>query len=213
MMGAAGAAGMGAGGQIGLAPAGIDVGGRARGHWQIQVFDPTPFFKALEPLLKRLPKVDVERLRRMPWARKLRETRQWENLVTTEGKNHLLASGLDAATQITQWYLGLTDGTPTAAAGDTMASHAGWAEVTAYDEANRQTWTGGTAAAGSIDNSGNVATFTISADSTTIGGAFLTSNNTKGGTTGTLYAIGAFTGGDLVLNDGSTVDVTATFSV
>ncbi|GAG46997.1 unnamed protein product, partial [marine sediment metagenome] len=36
---------------------------------------------------------------------------------------------------------GLTDGTPTPAAGDTMASHGGWTEVVAYDEGVRQTLT------------------------------------------------------------------------
>jgi hypothetical protein len=135
------------------------------------------------------------------------------NIVVTEGENYLLSIGLDAGTQITSWFVGLLSATPTVAAGDVMNSHSGWTEVTAYDEANRQTWTGGTASAGSINNSASPAVMTISADSTQIGGAFLTSNNTKGGTTGTLYAAGAFTGGNITLNDGSTVTVTATFSV
>lgn len=134
----------------------------------------------------------------------------WENLVTTEGKNYLLSAGLDGGTAITTWYVGLTDGTPTVAAGDVLASHAGWVEVTAYT-GNRKAWTGGTAAAGSIDNVGNEAQFSINADSTTIGGAFLAS--VDNGTVGTLYAVGAFSGGDLTLNNGSTLDITATFSV
>lgn len=134
----------------------------------------------------------------------------WENLVTTEGKNYLLSAGLDGGTQDTTWFVGLTDGTPTVAAGDTLASHAGWAEVSAYT-GNRKAWTGGTAAAGSIDNVGNEAQFSINADSTTIGGAFLAAVDT--GTAGILYAVGAFSGGDLILNNGSTLDITATFSV
>lgn len=141
------------------------------------------------------------------------DVREWENIVVTEGKNHLLSSALDGASQIATWYLLLTSGTPTVAAGDTAASHAGWTEITDYSEGSRQTWTGGTAAAGSIDNSGSPATFTIDANGTTIGGAGLISNNTKGGTTGVLYAAGAFTGGNLTLNTGSTLEVTATFSV
>lgn len=211
-MNSSGAAAMSAGGRIGILPAAIREHSKARGQWQLRAYDPTTAFRLAEPVLRRLP-VDIERVRRMPWARKLRTTRNWSNLVTTEGKNYLLSAGLDGGTATTTWYLGLTDGTPTAAAGDTMASHAGWTEVPAYDEAARQAWTGGSAASGSIDNSAAAATFTISTDSTTIGGGFLTSDNTKGGTTGTLYSIGAFSGGDLVLNDGSTVDVTATFSV
>lgn len=213
MLKAAVAAAMGAGGQVSLLPAGIEADGRASGRWQIEVYDPTLLFKLAKPVLARFAGKHIERIRRMSWARKLREIREWDNLVTTEGKNYLLSAGLDGGTQITTWYLGLTDGTPTAAAGDTMSSHAGWTEVTTYTEAARQTWTGGTAASGSIDNSDAVATFTINADSTTVGGAFLASVSTKGGTTGTLYAVGAFTGGDLVLNNESTLDVTATFSV
>lgn len=136
----------------------------------------------------------------------------WENLVTDAGLNELLSATLAAGTQTTTWYIGLTDGTPTAAAGDTMASHAGWTEVTGYDEAARQTWTAGSVASKSVDNSASKATFTITSDSTTVGGAFLGSNNTKSGTTGTLYSIGAFSGGDVTLSAGSTLQVTATFT-
>lgn len=136
-----------------------------------------------------------------------------ENLVVDEGLNHLLDSTLAAATQITTWYIGLTDGTPTPAAGDTITgTHAGWSEVTGYDEANRQTWTPGSVSGQSVDNSASKATFTITSDSTTVGGAFLVSDNTKGGSTGTLYSIGAFSGGDVTLSGGSTLEVTATFS-
>lgn len=138
-----------------------------------------------------------------------------ENLVTTQGRNHMLSVELDAATQITAWYLFLTDGTPTVAAADTFASHAGWVEVTAYGESVRQTWTGGTASAGSISNAGSEPTFTINANGTTIGGAGLGSVSTKGSSSGSdiLFAAGAFTGGDIVLNSGSTLEVTATFSL
>lgn len=137
---------------------------------------------------------------------------EFDNLVTNEGLNdsldkHFKGSGYTAA-----WYVGLTDGTPTPAAGDTMASHAGWAEVTAYDEANRQALTLGTVASQSVDNSASKATYTISTNSTTIGGAFLTTNNTKGGSTGILYGVGAFTAGDKVLDDGDTLTVTVTLT-
>jgi len=135
-----------------------------------------------------------------------------DNLVVDEGLNEILSSTLAGGTQTTTWYIGLTDSTPTAAAGDTMGSHAGWAEVTGYDESARQTWTAGSVSGQSVDNSGSTATFTISSNSTTIGGAFLVSDSTKGGTAGTLYSIGAFSGGDVTLSSGSTLDVTATFT-
>ena len=59
---------------------------------------------------------------------------KWEdeidfNIVTNAGLDHLLDVTLSGGTQITTWYLGLTDGTPTVAAGDTSASHVGWVEI------------------------------------------------------------------------------------
>lgn len=135
-----------------------------------------------------------------------------ENLVTTVGLNNYLDAALKTGVSSPTWALGLTDGTPTAAAGDTSSSHAGWTEVTAYDEANRVAWTPGTISAGSLDNAGSAATFTISSDTTTVGGAFLIDENTKGGSTGTLQAVGAFTAGDKLLDDNDTLDVTATFT-
>lgn len=135
-----------------------------------------------------------------------------ENLVTNAGLDYLLDAGLCGGTQITTWYAGLTDGTPTAAAGDTMASHSGWEEITSYDEATRVTWIDGGVSSQSVSNSGSAAEFTISTDSTTVGGAFLASNSTKGGSTGTLYAVGAFSAGDKSLDSGDSLSVTATFT-
>ena len=135
-----------------------------------------------------------------------------ENLVTNAGLNHLLDVALSGGSQVTTWYVGLTGTAPEAAPGDTMASHSGWTEVTAYDESNRVTWTDGGVSNGSVSNAGSAAEFTISTDSTTVGGAFLVSNNTKGGSTGTLYAVGAFSAGDKSLDDGDSLTVTATFT-
>lgn len=137
---------------------------------------------------------------------------KWENIVVNAGLDHVLDATLSAATQITTWYILLLSGTPTVAAADTMASHGGWTEVVAYDEANRQTWTDAGVSGQSVSNTASPAQVTISTDSTTIGGAGLTSNNTKSGTTGTLYAAAAFGSGNVVLNDGSTMDITGTFT-
>ena len=134
-----------------------------------------------------------------------------DNLVVTVGRNHALEAVLDAATQITSWFVGLTDGTPTVAAGDTMASHAGWVEIQNYTEGTREAAVFGTVSAGSIDNVASVASFAINA-TVTIGGAFLISNSTKGGTTGTLYSVGAFTGGDKSADSGDTLEVTVTMT-
>ena len=165
--------------------AGFRGGGKIRGHWDIVCRDKNGNIKWTDVI---------------------------ENLVVNAGLDHLLDATLSGGSQITTWYLGLTDGTPTVAAGDTAASHAGWTEVEAYDEANRVTWTDAGVSSQSVDNSGSPATFTISSDSTTVGGAFLISENTKGGSSGTLYAAGAFLAGDKSLDDDDTIDVTATFT-
>lgn len=135
-----------------------------------------------------------------------------DNLVTNEGLNKLLNDTLAGGTQSSTWYIGLTDGDPTTDAEDTMGSHDGWSEVTDYDESDRQEWKPGSVDGQSVDNSDDVATFTISSDGTTIGGAFLVDDSEKDGTSGTLYAVGAFNGGDLTLSAGSTLEVTAEFT-
>lgn len=134
-----------------------------------------------------------------------------ENLVTNAGEDMMLDVGLSAASATASWFVGLVDGTPTVAEGDTMGSHAGWAEITAYAEATREAWTDGGVSSQSVDNSASKASFAING-TTTVGGAFLTSVNTKSGTTGILYAVGAFSGGDRALSDGDTLEVTATFT-
>jgi hypothetical protein len=135
-----------------------------------------------------------------------------ENLIVDAGLNHALDATLSAGSQITTWYIGITNGSPSPAAGDTMASHAGWVENQNYDEANRVTWVDGGVAGKSVDNSASKATFTIDTAAQTIGGAFLVSENTKGGTSGTLYAAGAFTGGNKSADDNDVIEVTATFT-
>jgi len=136
-----------------------------------------------------------------------------DNIVTNAGLDDLLDKYLKGSSYTAAWYVGLTDGTPTLAAGDTMASHAGWAEVTAYSEATREVLTLGAVSSQSVDNSASRASFSISTNSTTVGGAFLTTDNTKGGSTGTLYSVVAFTAGDKSLDDGDTLNVTVTCTV
>lgn len=142
---------------------------------------------------------------------KLKWADSFHNLVVDAGLNHLLDATLSAGSQITSWYVGLTSSTPSPAAGDTMASHGGWTEVTDYSETVRQPWTDGGVAAKSVTNSASKAAFSING-TVTAGGAFLTSSNVKSGTAGTLYAVGAFTEGNRSLVNGDTLQVTATFT-
>lgn len=132
------------------------------------------------------------------------------NIVVNVGLDDLLDKYLKGSSYTAAWYVGLTDGTPTPAAGDTMASHAGWSEVAAYDESARPALTLGTVSGQSVDNSASKASFSINADSTTIGGAFVASDDTKGGSGGTLYSVAAFQAADKGLDDGDTLNVTVT---
>lgn len=140
-------------------------------------------------------------------------TDEGENLIVDTGLNDALDKWLKGSTYTAAFYVGLTSSTPTVAAGDTMASHAGWTEITDYSESVRQTLTLGTVSAKSVNNSSNKAVFTING-TTTVGGAFLTTNSTKGGTSGTLISAKAFTGGNrsVVSSDVLNVTVTVTAS-
>lgn len=133
-----------------------------------------------------------------------------ENLVVDVGLDDVLNEYLKGSTYTAAHYVGLTDGTPTPAAGDIMSSHAGWAEVVAYSEGARQTAVWGTVSGKSVDNSASKAVFTINANNTVLGGCFITTNSSKSGTTGTLYGVGAFTAGDKTLDASDVLNVTVT---
>ncbi len=147
---------------------------------------------------------------------------KWEakskNLVVNAGLAYMAGSALTSVTQITSWFIGLygAGASNTPAAGDTMSSHAGWTEVTTYSNANRVTATFATATTANpsvVTNSASPAVFNING-TTTVGGAFLTSNNTKGGTTGTLFSAADFgSPGDRSVVNGDTLSVTYTFSL
>ena len=140
------------------------------------------------------------------------------NLVVNVGLQYMAGSALTSTTQITTWYLGLygAAASNSPAAGDTMSSHIGWTEVTDYSEANRPTATFAAATNANpsvVTNTASKAVFTINA-TTTVGGAFLTSNNTKGGSTGTLFSAADFQSpGDRSVVSGDILNVTYTFSL
>jgi hypothetical protein len=141
---------------------------------------------------------------------RLKWTEVAKNLVTTAGGNDLLTQYFKGSAYTAAWYLGLisTTGFTAFAAGDTSASHSGWAESVAYSNSTRVTLAFGTAASKSLAASGAV--FNINATDT-IHGAFTITSNTKSGTTGVLYSAGAFTADRAVLS-GDTLTVTPTLS-
>jgi hypothetical protein len=141
------------------------------------------------------------------------------NLVVNVGLKDMNDKYFTGSTYTAAWYLGLVTGPGagnTYAAADTMASHAGWAEDAGYSQSTRPaaTFAAATTADPSvITNSASVAVFSISA-TTTIAGAFLTSDNTKSGTTGVLFSVANFASpGDRAVVSGDTLNVTYTFSL
>lgn len=141
----------------------------------------------------------------------LKWTDKFRNLIPTVGKDKILDATLKTGIASPAWYVGLKL-TGTAVIGDTMASHAGWSESSAYSEATRPALTLGTIASGAVDNSASKAAFSINATAT-IHGAFVADNSTKGGTTGTLLSAGDFTGGSKSVENGDTLNVTVTFTI
>ncbi len=133
------------------------------------------------------------------------------NGIVDVGLNHILETEFNGGTPITAWYIGLIDNASFSAlaAGDTMASHAGWIENNDYTESTRPEWTAGTAATRSITNAVTV-DFTINATKT-IKGIFITSVSTKGGSTGVLWSTAAF-GSTVGVGSGDTLKVTYTLS-
>jgi len=147
---------------------------------------------------------------------------KWEdeapNLVVNVGLQDMNAKYFTGVAYTATWFIGLygAGASNTPAAGDTMSSHAGWTEVTAYSQATRPACTFGTPTTANpsvATNSASPATFSINA-TTTVGGAFLTSNSTIGGTTGTLYSAADFSApGDRAVTNGDTLSVTYTLSL
>jgi hypothetical protein len=147
---------------------------------------------------------------------------KWEdvapNLVVNVGLQDMNAQYFKGSAYTAAWYIGLwgAGASNSPAAGDTMASHAGWTEVVPYSNATRPAATFGTATTANPSvqtNSASPASFTINATQV-VGGAFLVSNSTKSGSTGILFSGSDFTSpGDRSVVSGDTLNVTYTFSL
>ena len=140
----------------------------------------------------------------------------FHNLVVNQGLQDMNSKYFSGSGYTAAWYLGLVTGPGsgnTYAAGDTLASHAGWTENTNY-AGNRKAATFGTATTADpsvINNSGSPAVFTMNANAQTIAGAFLCS--VSSGTSGVLFSVGNFVGGNKTVDSGDTLTVTYEFSL
>jgi len=142
---------------------------------------------------------------------KLKATYRVPNGIVDVGLNKILEDMFNGGTQSGTWYIGLVNnsGFSAFANGDTMSSHAGWVESTAYTETARPEWTAGTASSRSITNASTV-DFSINA-TVTLKGIFIVDDSTKSGTAGTLWSTAAFASNVAAVN-GDTLKITYTVS-
>jgi hypothetical protein len=143
---------------------------------------------------------------------------KWEdsthNLVVNQGLKDLNDKYFSGSGYTAAWYLGLVNASPAPsyAAGDTLASHAGWAETTSYS-GNRKAVTFGAATLADpsvINNSGLPSQFSMTG-TVTVAGAFLASVDT--GSSGILFSVSSFQApGNRSVVNGDTLSVTYEFS-
>lgn len=144
------------------------------------------------------------------------------NLVTTVGKNLALDTFLAGSSYtVTGPYMGLVSSVSYSAlsASDTMSSHAGWTEA---GNANAPTYTSPrktiswSSASGGSKSPSSAPVFAITG-SGTVKGVFLVFGSgavsTIDNTSGTLYSVGLFSGGDQAVVNTNTLTVTYTASL
>ena len=143
---------------------------------------------------------------------------KWEesthNLVVNQGLKDLNDKYFSGSGYTATWYLGLVNASPSPsyAAGDTLASHAGWAETTSYS-GNRKAVTFGAAtlADPSVINNTAVPSQFAMTGTVTVAGALLASVDT--GSSGILFSVSSFQApGNRSVVNGDTLSVTYEFS-
>lgn len=139
---------------------------------------------------------------------------QDHNLVVDEGLDHVLTALFTGAGQVSPWYVGLFENSGYTPASDDTAANINTrsTETVSYDESTRQEYVEGSVSGQSISNSASKATFNMNNGSAkNIYGAFLVSNSTRAGTSGTLLASSKFTSARNVAN-GDQLLITYTFT-
>lgn len=148
----------------------------------------------------------------------LRWTEFIGNVVTLDGRIHLLNQYFKGASYTATWYVGVIKSTQAPNSTDYMASTTrDWSESTAYSDGARRTLTLGSVSTASVDNSTAKASFTIN-QTTEIFGAFVTnSSQISTGSTYILYGAAVFntpssSGRSVVSGDTLNITVTLTAS-
>lgn len=152
----------------------------------------------------------------------LKWTDTFPNTVVTVGKNIILDTTLSGSGySVVGPYLGLISSTSFSAiaAGDTMTSHAGWLEAGLANAptytAPRKTMVFSAAASGSKSLTTPLS-FGITSSGTVKGGFVVLgagASNIIDNTGGTLLSAGLFTGGDKIVDNGDTLNVSYTLAL
>lgn len=202
-----GAAGVGASAAI-AGQSGVDFGIQISHRYRFECWRPVTMLPVKIARALGLSRATQERIKDLI-PKRLAWRDECDNIIVNTGLDDYLDKFYKGSTYTASHFVGLTDDSPTIAAGDTMSSHVGWVEATGYSESTREALTMGTVSSQSVDNSASKASFSINATDT-IGGAFITTDNTKSGTSGTLIGAAALSGGDQAVSDGDTLNVTVT---
>jgi len=152
---------------------------------------------------------------------------EFPNGITDEGKDQILNTQFDAATQITTWYLGLIDNANFTGLNDADTyddidqAGNGWDEFSDYTDAGngdstttRPVWNPDAAASQTITN-GTVVVFDITATGTIkglflVGGGTAPENKGDHATGSTLWATALFDSGDVDVHNGDQLKATYT---
>lgn len=146
---------------------------------------------------------------------KVKWTDTFHNLVVNQGLQDMNTQYFKGSSYTATPYIGLIEGAGASnvfAAADTLVSHGGWTESTAYS-GSRKAMVFGTATTANpsvISTSASPASFAMNATKT-ISGAFVCT--VSSGTSGVLFSEGNFTGGDKYVDSGDTLNVTYNFSL
>jgi len=141
-----------------------------------------------------------------------------KNLVTNQGLQDMNNKYFKGSAYTAAWYLGLVNAspTPTYAAADTMASHAGWSETVDYSGSNRGTVNFGTPTTANpsvVNNTASQTSFSITG-TVTVAGAFLTATQDNLTNTGVLFSVAAFESpGNRSVVNGDTLNISYEFSL